>query len=177
MVEVSRSLRGVVVVVALGLQALAVGACSDDAESGGGAGSSNAGMAGTASSSGGSGGSSADGPCRTGSPTDGPALFAKYAGSYTFPGRKEACTFQGVTFEPNASYGVTLSAKPEGVKLTSSDAKELFAIAWDGTDDVACSGDFVDSFELNDGTNVLRVSFLNDKPSSLSVGTCVFVLD
>lgn len=165
-----------VVLVLLGLAVPAVAGCSDDGEDG------TAGDSGSTSTAGATSGASAGGgaaevPCRTGTPTDGPALFTKLAGSYTFPGRKEACDFNGVTLVATAKYAVTLAAEPPIATITSAASSPLFSVTWDGKKDYACSSDIVESLELNDGTHVLRVAFLNGAPSSLALGTCTFILD
>lgn len=170
--DVFQRVRGVVVLLSLALALPAVAGCSDEGTDGA------AGASGTSSTAGGTaGGDATEGPCRTGSPTDGPALFSKLAGSYTFPGRKEACPFAGVTLVSTAKYAVTLQAQPPSASVTSADSTLLFSVDWDGKEDHGCSSDIIDSLELNDGANVLRVAFLNGKPSSLALGTCTFILD
>ncbi len=172
--DVFQCVRGAVVLLSLALALPALVGCSDEAKDGtaGASGSSS-----TAGATAGAGGGPAEGPCRTGSPTDGPALFSKLAGSYTFPGRKEACPFAGVTLVSTVKYAVTLQAQPPSARVTSGDSTPLFSVDWDGQDDHGCSSDIIDSLELSDGANVLRVAFLNGKPSSLALGTCTFILD
>ena len=165
-----------IVLFALALPAVA--GCSDDGKDGtGGASGSSSNTAGATSAAGGGGAGGAEGHCRTGSPTDGPALFSKLAGSYTFPGRKEACPFAGATLVSTAKYAVTLQAQPATATVTSADSSPLFTVAWDGNADYGCSSDIVDSLELSDGTDTLRIAFLNGEPSSLALGTCTFILD
>lgn len=147
-------------------------ACSDDdAGEGPATGGSSAGSGGS-----GTAGSTASGSCRSGMLTDAAALFAKHAGSYTFKGGDKACTFVGNTFSADGAYTLVLES-PGSVEVTSDTQGALYAARWDGAMDYACTGEFVDSFELNDGTHTIRIGFIGANPSSVSLDNCSFLLD
>jgi hypothetical protein len=163
--------------------ALVAGACStacSDGEGGeGAAGGSSAGTSGTSCTSvGGSGtaGSTATGPCRSGMLTDAAALFAKHAGNYPFSGGDKPCTFAGATFTADGTYTLSLES-PGSVTIASDTQGAVYNANWDDEMDYACAGEFVDSFELNDGMQTIRIGFIGTNPSSVSLDNCSFLLD
>lgn len=153
--------------------------CADDSRTGGSGGQ--AGSAGTTSAAGGSGANggagTSDKQCRTGTPTDGATLISEHAGSYTFSGRESPCVFDGQTFVSGSRYGVVVQGNPPAVSVLGGDRTQLFAAAWTEGRDLACSGEYTDYFELGSGAENVRVSFVNDQPSGVVLGSCVFVLD
>lgn len=167
-------------IAVLGFVSLA--ACSDDSrtEGAGGEASSNAvaGSAGTAASGGATGGAGTmDKQCRTGTPTEGAALMREHAGSYTFPGRESPCVFRGETFVSSSTYRVVVEAEPPSVTVFGGNQAQLFAAAWTEGRDLACTGEYAEYFELGNGADSVRVSFLNGDPSGVVLGTCVFLLN
>jgi len=133
------------------------------------------GSAGGVASGGGS--SAAEGPCRTGAPTDAAPLFQKLGGTYGFSARDKGCDFRGHTYVSPATYRVSVGASPKSVKVSTSTGTELFALSWDEANDVACKDDFSESLVLTDGSDTIRIAFLNGEFSSVSFGQCWFVAD